>query len=90
MDMKTNLFSVFALLFGTLFLFLGHGLHGLLLPVRGAEEHYSTTILGFLGTAWATGFVLGCLLAQQVVKRIGHVRAFSGFISITAIIYSAL
>ena len=86
MDMKTNLFSVFALLFGTLFLFLGHGLHGLLLPVRGAEEHYSTTILGFLGTSWATGFVLGCLLAQQVVKRIGHVRAFSGFISVTAII----
>jgi MFS family permease len=84
--MKTNLFSVFALLFGTMFLFLGNGLQGLLLPVRGAEEHYTTTVLGFLGTAWATGFVLGCLLAQQVVRRIGHVRAFSGFISLMAII----
>jgi MFS family permease len=86
MDMKKNLFPVFALLFGTLFLFLGNGLHGLLMPVRGAAEHYSTTVLGLLGTAWATGFVLGCLFAQQIVKNIGHVRAFSGFISVTAII----
>lgn len=84
--MRTNLISVFALLLGTLFLFLGNGLHGLLLPMRGAFEGYETTILGFLGTSWASGFVLGCLLAPAVVKRIGHVRAFSGFASLTAII----
>lgn len=86
MEMKRNLLSVFALLLGTLFLFLGNGLHGLLLPVRGAYEGYSTTTLGLLGTSWASGFVLGCLLAPKVVKRIGHVRAFSGFISLIAII----
>ncbi|MCP8894218.1 MFS transporter [Shinella daejeonensis] len=84
--MRTNLISVFALLLGTLFLFLGNGLHGLLLPMRGAFEGYETTILGFLGTSWASGFVLGCLLAPAVVKRIGHVRAFSGFASLIAII----
>ena len=50
--MKTNLFSVFALLLGTLFLFLGNGLHGLLLPVRGTLEGYPTTLLGLLGTSW--------------------------------------
>ena len=84
--MRKNLLSVFALLLGTLFLFLGNGLHGLLLPVRGAAEGYSTTLLGLLGTSWATGFVLGCLFAPTVVKRIGHVRAFSGFASLIAII----
>ncbi|QRM56617.1 MFS transporter [Sinorhizobium sp. BG8] len=84
--MRHNLLSVFALLLGTLFLFLGNGLHGLLLPVRGALEGYPTTLLGLLGTSWATGFVLGCLLAPTVVKRIGHVRAFSGFSSLIAII----
>ncbi|HVK92939.1 MAG TPA: MFS transporter [Mycoplana sp.] len=84
--MRKNLLSVFSLLLGTLFLFLGNGLHGLLLPVRGSHEGYATTILGLLGTSWATGFVLGCLLAPKIVKRIGHVRAFSGFASLIAII----
>lgn len=84
--MRKNLISVFALLTGTLFLFLGNGLHGLLLPMRGAYEGYETTILGLLGTSWASGFVLGCLLAPAIVKRIGHVRAFSGFASLIAII----
>ncbi|MBB3977280.1 MFS family permease [Rhizobium azooxidifex] len=84
--MRNNLVSVFALLLGTLFLFLGNGLHGLLLPVRGAFEGYPTTLLGLIGTSWASGFVLGCLLAPKVVKRIGHVRAFSGFASLIAII----
>ncbi|PWE57212.1 MFS transporter [Metarhizobium album] len=83
--MTRNLLPILALLFGTLFLFLGNGLHSLLLPVRGASEGYSTTVLGLLGTSWATGFVLGCLLAPNVVRRVGHVRAFSSFISLLAI-----
>ncbi len=85
-EIKSNILPVLALLLGTLFLYLGNGLHGLLLPVRGAAEGYPTTDLGLLGTSWATGFVAGCLLAPQVVRRIGHARAFSGFISLIAII----
>ncbi|NLS05545.1 MFS transporter [Rhizobium sp. P32RR-XVIII] len=84
--MKRNLLSVAALLFGTLFLFMGNGLQGILLPVRGNLEGYHTTTLGLLGTSWATGFVVGCLVAPKMVRRVGHVRAFSGFISIIAII----
>lgn len=85
-EIKSNILPVLALLVGTLFLYLGNGLHGLLLPVRGAAEGYPTTDLGLLGTSWATGFVGGCLLAPQLVRRIGHARAFSGFISLIAII----
>ena len=84
--MKRNLLSVAALLFGTLFLFMGNGLQGILLPVRGNIEGYATTTLGLLGTSWAAGFVIGCLVAPKLVRRVGHVRAFSGFISIIAII----
>jgi MFS family permease len=84
--MKRNLLPVLALLFGTLFLFMGNGLHSLLLPVRGTAEGYATTTLGLLGTTWATGFVLGCLTAPKIVRRVGHVRAFSGFIAVIAII----
>jgi len=85
LPMKQNLISVLALLTGTLFLFLGNGLHSLLMPMRGTSEGYTETIMGFFGTSWAGGFVLGCIFARALVKRMGHVRAFSGFISIIAI-----
>ncbi|HEV7437363.1 MAG TPA: MFS transporter [Pseudorhizobium sp.] len=77
--MQRNLLPVLALLTSTLFLFLGNGLQGLLLPVRGSFEGYSNEILGLIGTTWATGFVVGCFVAPNLVRRIGHVRAFAGF-----------
>ncbi|MCB5203891.1 MFS transporter [Neorhizobium sp. T786] len=77
--MRRNLLPVLALLTSTLFLFLGNGLQGLLLPVRGSMEGYSNEILGLIGTTWASGFVIGCFVAPNLVRRIGHVRAFAGF-----------
>lgn len=78
--------QVFALLCGTAFLVAGSGLHGLLLPLRGGLEGFSLGALGFLGTAWAGGFITGCLLAPRLVRRVGHVRAFSAFASTAAVI----
>src|SRR6478609_5208799 len=80
--MRRNLLPVLALLSGTLFLFLGNGLQGPLLPLRGSLEGYSNETLGLLGTTWAAGFVIGCFVAPNVVRRIGHVRAFSGFLAL--------
>jgi MFS family permease len=80
--MRRNLLPILALLCGTLFLFLGNGLQGLLLPVRGSIEGYSNEVLGLLGTTWASGFVVGCFVAPNVVRRIGHVRAFSSFLAL--------
>lgn len=77
--MRRNLLPVLALLTSTLFLFLGNGLQSLLLPVRGSAEGYSNEILGLIGTTWASGFVIGCFVAPNLVRRIGHVRAFAGF-----------
>lgn len=84
--MTRNLLPVLSLLLGTAFLLAGNGLHGLLLPMRGSEEGFSPTSLGLLGTAWASGFVLGCIYSQRLVRRIGHVRAFSAFSALIAII----
>lgn len=71
--------SILSLLGGTFFLLAASGLHGLLLPLRGQEEGFSTAALGLLGTAWAGGFVAGCYLAPHLVRRVGHVRAFGSF-----------
>lgn len=83
--MRKNLLPVLALLTSTLFLFLGNGLQGLLLPVRGSAEGYSNEILGFLGTSWAAGFIIGCFIAPAIVSRAGHVRAFASFCALACI-----
>lgn len=77
---------ILSLLRGTAFLLAASGLHGLLLPLRGQEEGFSTAVLGLLGTAWAGGFVAGCFIAPRLVRRAGHVRAFGAFAASGAII----
>ncbi|MEP9372845.1 MFS transporter [Mesorhizobium sp. KR1-2] len=77
---------IFSLLRGTAFLLAASGLHGLLLPLRGQEEGFSTAALGLMGSAWAGGFVAGCYFAPRLVRRAGHVRAFGTFAASAAII----
>ena len=77
---------ILSLLRGTGFLVAASGLHGLLLPLRGQAEGFSTASLGLLGTAWAGGYVAGCLLTPRLVRRVGHVRAFGTLAATGAII----
>lgn len=69
--------SIFALLAGMVFLMIGGGLHGILLPVRGQIEGFSSFQLGWIGTGYAVGFTIGCILIPHLVRRAGHVRTFS-------------
>jgi MFS family permease len=84
--MLTSLRPIFALLCGTAFLLAASGLHGLLLPLRGQVENFSTTSLGLLGTAWALGFVVGCFLCPRLVRRAGHIRSFAALAATAAIV----
>ena len=77
---------IFSLLRGTAFLLAASGLHGLLLPLRGQLEGFSTASLGLMGTAWAGGFVTGCYFAPRIVRRAGHVRAFGAFAASGAVV----
>jgi len=62
---------------GSAFLLFAGGINGLILPVRGAAEGFSTLSLGLLGTGWAIGYVLGCIVVPRLVASVGHVRSFS-------------
>ncbi|MEO4000790.1 MFS transporter [Mesorhizobium sp. CAU 1732] len=77
---------IFSLLRGTAFLLAASGLHGLLLPLRGQAEGFSTASLGLFGTAWAGGFIAGCFFAPRLVRKVGHIRAFGAFAASGAII----
>ena len=62
----------------------GNGLQGTLIALRGAEEGFSATIIGFLGTAYYAGFLLGCLAIVRIMRAVGHIRAFSTLAAIAA------
>ncbi|WP_041545657.1 MULTISPECIES: MFS transporter [Chelativorans] len=84
--MLSSVGSIIALLLGTAFLLGGSGLFGLLIPLRGQYEGFSTTALGLLGSGWAGGFIAGCYLGPRLVRRVGHVRAFGAFAATGAIV----
>jgi MFS family permease len=84
--MASQLIPVAALLMGSALLLVAGGIHGLLLPIRGAMEGFSTTELGLIGTGWAVGFVLGCIIVPRIVRRVGHVRAYGVMASIAGVV----
>ncbi len=55
----------------------GNGLQGTLIALRGAQEGFMPSTIGFMGTAYFAGFVLGCISITRMMKAVGHVRAFS-------------
>lgn len=75
--MLRQLGALFALLGGMAFLMMGGGLQGILIPVRGQIEGFNSFQLGWIGTGWAFGFTLGCVVVPHLVRRAGHVRTFS-------------
>lgn len=69
--------KIYSLLIGSALLMFGGGLQGLVISVRGAEEHFSLLALGLIGTGWSVGYVAGSITVPLLVKRVGHIRAYS-------------
>lgn len=55
----------------------GNGLQGTLIALRGAMEGFSPSTIGFMGTAYFAGFLIGCLAITRMLKAVGHVRCFA-------------
>jgi MFS family permease len=62
----------------------GNGLQGTLIALRGAQEGFSPAVIGFMGTAYFGGFLLGCLAITAIMKSVGHVRSFSALAAIAS------
>jgi len=73
-----------ALLASVFILFLGNGLQGTVLPIRGYSEAFSSVELGVLGAVYYAGFTLGCIVCPMAIKRAGHIRAFAVFVTIAS------
>jgi len=74
-----------ALFLSSALLLFGGGLQGLLLSVRGADEGFSIFALGLIGTGWSVGFIAGSISVPVLVRRVGHIRAYSVMAALGAI-----
>ncbi|MBO0661861.1 MFS transporter [Jiella sp. MQZ9-1] len=79
------LLPIAALLTSTFFLMAGAGLMGILLPVRGSIEGWTSYEIGSFGTAYALAFTIGCVIVPRLVRSAGHVRTFSSLSALLAI-----
>ena len=57
--------------------FAGNGLFQTLLPIRATQEGYSSALIGWIGTAYFGGFIIGCFLGPKIIMSVGHARAFA-------------
>jgi len=80
--MVNALRSVFSLLLGAGLMALGVGLLGLLLPIRMDLEGVAPQIAGYVMSAYYAGFVAGSFMAQRIIGRVGHIRAFAAFAAV--------
>ena len=62
----------------------GNGLQGTLIALRGAQEGFSPSTIGLMGTFYFVGFLLGCLAITRIMKAVGHVRAFAALAAIAS------
>jgi len=63
-------------------LLAGNGLQGTFIALRGAEEGFSTSLIGFMGTGYFTGFLLGCIAVPRMLQSVGHIRTFAALAAI--------
>ena len=82
--MRNVIATFLALLLSVFLLVAGNGLHGTLISVRAQIEGFSLTEVGLVGAAYFVGFLLGCLWAGKLIRRVGHIRTFAILAAIAA------
>ncbi|HXL98600.1 MAG TPA: MFS transporter [Rhizomicrobium sp.] len=89
--MRKQILSIGAILLSVLIFLMGSGLLGTVLPVRAHLAGFSDVVIGLIGSAYFTGFVLGCFIGPRLLERVGHSRTFAvaaGLAAVTPLIQS--
>ena len=74
--------TVRSLLLAIFMLMAGSGFLATLTSVRLERAGSSAIYIGAVGTAYFLGLVLGSLRGANIIRRVGHIRAFATFVSL--------
>lgn len=82
--MKAVLASMMSLFLSAAILLIGHGLQYTLIPLYAVSLNWQPEIIGYIGSSYFLGFVVGCLTVPALVSRVGHIRVFASLIALLA------
>lgn len=68
------------------FLVLATGTFNTFMGVRGDLEGFSTTLIGAMMSAFYVGLIVGAAYCGRLINRVGHIRAFTAFASLSAVV----
>lgn len=71
-------------LLGLFIVCLGNGFITSLTALRLDTAGVSDTLIGLVSSSYFVGLTLGALFSDRLITRIGHIRAYSSFASLTA------
>lgn len=82
--MINTIIPVSSLLLGMATLLAGSGLVGTLLGLRASVEGYSGMTLGLIMSGFFGGYIIGAFACPPLIRRIGHIRAFTAMAALAA------
>src|SRR5262249_54290305 len=88
--MTSLLRNVAALIAAVTILQLAGGLLGVRIPLAFAEEGHSRTALGLIAASYSAGFMMGAMIATQMLARVGHIRVYAACAAIFSVATLAL
>jgi MFS family permease len=84
--MLKTLSSLAALLMAIAYLALGNGLFSTLISVRSNLQFGSTETTGAIMSSYFLGLVVGVFWCREVIRKVGHIRAFAAFAALLSIL----
>lgn len=80
----SSVLQIGALLISGALLHVAGGLQALLMPIRAQNDGFAVEFISFMGSAYAIGFMAGCIAAPRLIKRVGHARAYTAIAAVAA------
>lgn len=80
-----KLVPLFPLFASASMLIFGNGLQTTLLAWRGTTEGFPLSLIGLITAFFYVGFALGCMHVTQLLRAIGHIRAYAAMAAIVAV-----
>ena len=80
--MVSTLTSFLALYTAIFTLLTGVGLLGTFLSLRMTMAEFSTEVIGLILAAYYVGLVMGSVVCQRLVARVGHIRTFAALAAV--------
>jgi MFS family permease len=80
----TTIATAWPLLAGMGVLMLGAGLLSTLLGVRATLEGFPTATIGVVMSCYYVGYLVGTIVAPQLIRSVGHIRVFAALAAIAS------